>query len=66
MTPELMRVLITALVGGAFLGSLPLAFLLVRFGGYSRVPTPPLPLRRGVYQPTASPTKGAPPMPRKR
>jgi len=66
VTPELTRLLITSLIAGACIGCLPLFAMLIMFGGYSRVPTPPLPPRRGVYQPTTCHIDGEPPMPRKR
>lgn len=66
MTPELVRLLITALIAGAFLGALPLLIMMIIGGGYSRGPTPPLPPRRGIYQPATSQGEGEPPMPRKR
>jgi hypothetical protein len=46
MTPELTRLLITAWLAGACIMVVPAAILITLAGGYSRVPTPPLPPRK--------------------
>jgi len=48
MTPELLRLLITAAIAGACAGAVPVVIAMALAGGYSRVPTPPLPPRRAL------------------